>query len=502
MLSCGIDEAVDRLTGTGHWIQLAPLANFDLSTRLSPLVHALNVLPAPHIQQFPVCSYSPVQPPLEEQMTPTQQQVSQDSQMSPATTEEAALSPSVDGGLSAFEVLRHTHTSLGSGVNTPNDTFQSFRSFQAGTIADGEQSGPVSPRSGHTASPCSSDSECEQASNESGSRYSTSDESEFSGSDVELVNTPRQKLAIQTQFNGRDDQRMTRLQARAAAAAQLAIPAIQLPAIPRPPIQSDARRPFSYSSIIQQPPRPNVNDFHVFNYLTLSDADMEKVKKNGTRPVKVSFNINGSTLSHAEMRKLYDKHEWLSDNHINSYMELIDMRNKMMQTDGKNGIVFLNTQFMARLQQPDTGDNYSSLVRWLLKLRTPSTYTYVIPVHFNQNHWFVTVVNVVSGEIVSVETLPGHDNTAVVHKIGWFFEYHWKEIGGGKESPTWSVEMLTPPVAPTQSDSCSCGVFACAIMDLYSVGTSFRLMREKLSQRNILEIRRRMAVFMDGFNYM
>ncbi len=192
----------------------------------------------------------------------------------------------------------------------------------------------------------------------------------------------------------------------------------------------------------------------------------------------------------------------MSDTHIHCYEELIMLRNNVMHCDRENRVVLLHPQFIARLTQPDSDqDDYSALVRWVMKLRTPLTYSYVIPVHVNKNHWFVVVVDIHTGEIWSVESMP-HDRSVVVALIKWFFERHWKEIGYCNDAPEWSVRLLTQPETPQQDDSVNCCVFACVVMDLYLANVRFSDMKNLLNQRNIGEISRRMALFMDAFNYM
>jgi hypothetical protein len=87
----------------------------------------------------------------------------------------------------------------------------------------------------------------------------------------------------------------------------------------------------------------------------------------------------------------------------------------------------------------------------------------------------------------------------LLQNLGNFVTRNWKILRPGKRETRITIRMMTPPEAPLMTDNTSCGPFMCVMMDLYCCGIPFNDFKRYINQDNIVEARRRIAEFMNGF---
>jgi hypothetical protein len=240
-------------------------------------------------------------------------------------------------------------------------------------------------------------------------------------------------------------------------------------------------------------------DRRVFDFCAFSDAGMQQIKEQSL-PMQLAFNFDNVCVGRQEFNSLKSANRWLSDGVLKAYSKIIMLRNDRVCNDRMNRVVILDPQFSVRLAQADR-DSHLSLVPWVTKQMTDQTTSFVLPTYFAmEKHWYSVIVEIDACKIWSVETID-NDHTFMIGRVKEFFNLYWSRISFGRPLRAWTVKQLTPPRSPRQFDTFNCGVFTCVIMDLYCIGIKFKNMKKFVNNRNIADIRKRMTLFMDGFNY-
>ena len=240
-------------------------------------------------------------------------------------------------------------------------------------------------------------------------------------------------------------------------------------------------------------------DRRVFDFCAFSDAGMQQIKEQSL-PMQLAFNFDNVCVGRQEFNSLKSVNRWLSDGVLKAYSKIIMLRNDRVCNDRMNRVVILDPQFSVRLAQADR-DSHLSLVPWVTKQMTDQTTSFVLPTYFAmEKHWYSVIVEIDACKIWSVETID-NDHTFMIGRVKEFFNLYWSRISFGRPLRAWTVKQLTPPRSPRQFDTFNCGVFTCVIMDLYCIGIKFKNMKHFVNNRNIADIRKRMTLFMDGFNY-
>ncbi len=240
-------------------------------------------------------------------------------------------------------------------------------------------------------------------------------------------------------------------------------------------------------------------DRMVFDFCAFSDPQMQHIKEQSA-PMQLAFSFGDASVDRREFLSLKSEKRWLSDGVIKAYSKIIMLRNDRICNDSMNRVVILDPQFSVRLAQADL-DSHLSLVPWVTRQMTNETTSFLLPTYYAlEKHWYSVVVEIDTCKIWSVETID-KDHSYMLRCVKDFFSLYWSRISFGRPLRAWSVRQLAPPKSPKQHDSFNCGVFTCVIMDLYCVGIKFKNMKRFVNKRNIADIRKRMTLFMDGFNY-
>lgn len=216
--------------------------------------------------------------------------------------------------------------------------------------------------------------------------------------------------------------------------------------------------------------------------------------------------------------------EWLNDEVMNSYVALINDREKRYQAAIANGHVTLwrprsycfNSFFATRLlgESPKLVYDYRGVSRWTKRAKVDILDLDIVmfPVNVSGNHWVLVVLNIPLKEVYYLDSLQRRDK----YKISSFFMRWVRDEIKDKHSPveaekfenrkTWTVfpskyrvhvspggepvkEGLQFALVPQQRDEGSCGVFALKMADCISLG-----IRSYFQSKNVDLMRRRMAL--------
>lgn len=196
---------------------------------------------------------------------------------------------------------------------------------------------------------------------------------------------------------------------------------------------------------------------------------------------------------------------WLSGEVMNSFVALVnarDDRGRLRSTtaDSSNKpstlprTRMLNTHFFSRLCLRRGHYCYDNVRRWGTKagVDLENVDNIIIPVHLNNAHWLLVVVDVAKRAFVFYDSLSltdAEDAVGVVRR--WLSDEALARLGSAA-STRWAVdtwEVVVDPTTPRQSDAGSCGVFALAAADCFSLGVPL-----SFSQSEVPTLRQRIAL--------
>lgn len=182
---------------------------------------------------------------------------------------------------------------------------------------------------------------------------------------------------------------------------------------------------------------------------------------------KVLSKIGSYTLSGAEFSTLLP-FNWLNDEIINSYFELISKRSEKLAKVFKAGIprcIMLNSFFYPTLNGR-AGYNYTRVSRWTRKYTDLFGYDKIL-IPINQpNHWVLVVINFAKKAVEYYDSLYGEDSTCTSLILRWLgdeWEDKYKKDPKYKDCDPkvsgWSI--VYPKNIPRQRNGYDCGVFTC-----------------------------------------
>eukprot|EP00817_Percolomonadidae_sp_ATCC50343_P005812 CAMPEP_0117419814 /NCGR_PEP_ID=MMETSP0758-20121206/1295_1 /TAXON_ID=63605 /ORGANISM="Percolomonas cosmopolitus, Strain AE-1 (ATCC 50343)" /LENGTH=367 /DNA_ID=CAMNT_0005201093 /DNA_START=638 /DNA_END=1737 /DNA_ORIENTATION=+ len=149
--------------------------------------------------------------------------------------------------------------------------------------------------------------------------------------------------------------------------------------------------------------------------------------------------------------------QWLNDEIINFYMQLLGKR----KTLSKN--YFFNTFFYTKLGR----SGYAGVKRWTRKFDLFSYDKIFVPIH-QSAHWTLAVINLRDKRFEYYDSLGGFGDR-VISDLADYMEEEWKDKKGGGTSPTHHFTHYQPSSeVPQQSNSHDCGVFTCQFANFVS----------------------------------
>lgn len=151
---------------------------------------------------------------------------------------------------------------------------------------------------------------------------------------------------------------------------------------------------------------------------------------------------------------------WLNDEVINFYMELLKERSE--QCDHLPKVHVMNTFFVPKLLQM----GHSGVRRWTRKVDIFAYDVIPVPVHVGGVHWCMSIIHMRDKTIKYYDSM-GHPNYPVLEALK---KYLHEESLDKKKVPyntsDWSVECVRD--CPQQRNGSDCGVFSCMFAEFVS----------------------------------
>lgn len=152
--------------------------------------------------------------------------------------------------------------------------------------------------------------------------------------------------------------------------------------------------------------------------------------------------------------------QWLNDEVINFYMELIKLRSEEVEFMPK--VHVMNTFFMVKL----LSSGYAGVKRWTRKVDIFSMDIIPVPVHVGKVHWCMAIIHMRDKSIRYYDSM-GHPNEAVLSAL----ENYLREESLEKrkipfDTSDWTIESV--PDCPQQRNGSDCGVFSCMFAEFIS----------------------------------
>ena len=151
---------------------------------------------------------------------------------------------------------------------------------------------------------------------------------------------------------------------------------------------------------------------------------------------------------------------WLSDNIINFYLELIKKRSEDNTHIPK--VYAMNTFFLEKLMQM----GHSGVSRWTRKVDIFSYDIILVPVHANGLHWCMTIIHIKDKAIRYYDSM-GVSNVTVLNALNAYLQEESMDKRNIQiDMSHWTIECIQD--CPKQSNGSDCGVFSCMFAEFIS----------------------------------
>ncbi|XP_026192227.1 ubiquitin-like-specific protease ESD4 [Cyclospora cayetanensis] len=193
---------------------------------------------------------------------------------------------------------------------------------------------------------------------------------------------------------------------------------------------------------------------------------------------------------------------WLNDEVINFYLNLLQERNKKQLENGENvcRCYFFSTFFYAKLSgasgSEEAAYNYEGVRRWTKRQKVDlfSKDLIFIPLHLGHLHWTLGVIDMRQGResIRFFDSLNGKHKPLAERLRRYLRDEHEDKKGFSLDKErTWYAKANGEPEegAPQQENGFDCGVFLCQMAECIADGRAF-----DFQQKDIKNIRLKMAL--------
>lgn len=161
------------------------------------------------------------------------------------------------------------------------------------------------------------------------------------------------------------------------------------------------------------------------------------------------FNMN---ITRHDLNTL-DGMNWLNDEVINFYMEMLRQRSEDL--DHLPKVHAMNTFFLVALQEK----GYSGVRRWTRKVDIFSKDIIPVPVHVSKVHWCMSIIHMRNKTIRYYDSM-GHANNAVLDALREYLKAeHLDKKQSHFDMSEWTAECVLD--CPQQRNGSDCGVFSC-----------------------------------------
>lgn len=170
---------------------------------------------------------------------------------------------------------------------------------------------------------------------------------------------------------------------------------------------------------------------------------------------------------------------WLNDEVINFYFELLSQRSK--ENSNLPRLHIFNTFFYPKLKS----SGYDSVKRWTRKIDIFSYDLILIPIHLGI-HWCCAEINFKEKSIFYYDSLHNNNKACLKLLLEYVFEEYKDKKGAVFDSENWT--LFSPKNIPCQQNGYDCGVFTCIFAEYRSRNADFTF-----SQKNMNYFRDRIS---------
>lgn len=248
----------------------------------------------------------------------------------------------------------------------------------------------------------------------------------------------------------------------------------------------------------------------------LTDGELDRVAAfldlcSSMRAGPRKLNKSRTVLSLADMRQLSGVN-WLNDEIMNSFVALVNHRDSVARSLAVSGpgtdfalpcfaaaarlprTFMFGTYFFSRLSEKMGRYDYEGVRRWGIKsaLCLETVDCIIVPVLVLRSHWTLAAADVRRRQFFYYDSLSGDDHHTVIPILRRWLTDEVAERLGSDVSQRWdagSWPLVVNGDLPEQTDSGSCGVFALAVADCLSTGSSIAF-----SQEHMPVLRQRIAL--------
>ncbi|GLV42508.1 hypothetical protein CBL_03245 [Carabus blaptoides fortunei] len=188
---------------------------------------------------------------------------------------------------------------------------------------------------------------------------------------------------------------------------------------------------------------------------------------------KFNLRITGHDL------KLFNEKEWLNDEVINFYVNLIQQRSERRNMPRVHSF---STFFYPKLMS----SGYSSLRRWTKRVDIFSFDIIVVPVHLGF-HWCMATIDFRDKSIRYYDSMLGKNNQCLMALENYLREEHRDKKKTEYDTSAWKRVIMKD--IPRQLNGSDCGVFSCTFAEFIT-----RNAKILFTQENMPYIRRKMVI--------
>lgn len=177
--------------------------------------------------------------------------------------------------------------------------------------------------------------------------------------------------------------------------------------------------------------------------------------------------------------------QWLNDEVINFYMNLLCERSELRAEDGYPKVHAMNTFFIPRLMQSGHG----GVRRWTRKIDIFKCDIIPVPVHVGNVHWCMAIIHLKEKTIKYYDSM-GSPNRAVLNALE---EYLKAESMDKRGQPFDMTDWVSESVVdiPHQQNGSDCGVFSCMFAEFITRNRPITFKQEHMTyfrMKMVLEI--------------
>ncbi|GLV43295.1 hypothetical protein CBL_14027 [Carabus blaptoides fortunei] len=216
----------------------------------------------------------------------------------------------------------------------------------------------------------------------------------------------------------------------------------------------------------------NISEFTAAQDARIDDA-LKSRNPNRVFAEKFNLRITGHEL------KLFNEKEWLNDEVINFYVNLIQERSEQRNLPR---VYSFNTFFYPKL----ISSGYSSLQRWTKRVDIFSFDIIVVPVHLGF-HWCMATIDFRDKSIRYYDSMLGNNNQCLTALENYLREEHCDKKKTEYDTSDWKQVIMKD--IPRQLNGSDCGVFSCTFAEFITRNAKFLF-----TQENMPYMRRKMVI--------